>query len=374
MPIETNNIKTVLHSLNERTKELNCLYLVDEILQDFNLPLESVFSKLNEVIPKSMQYVDICRTCIIYDNKEYVNETFKKTELKLSAQSFSDGKKIEVCVYYIKPVKIEHRTIFLSEEHKLINTVTEKIARYIEYRQLRDMLNKKMASSETKSDIIPTGNLETWLKSFSLSSDNIQQITRVKIIFRKGETICKQGSLTNHIMLLSEGLTKIYLESSHDRNFIIKIAKPFDFIGLSSLYGENTYTFSASALVPCSVYLVEKETLKNIFFKNPDFAYQAMKWFSQNFSLLLDKMSSVSNKQSLGRMSDVLLYLAKDIFSNNTIEGCISRKDIAELAGLSTESAVRILSDFKSDSIVTLNRNEIQIVNEELLRTISMSG
>jgi len=80
MPIETNNIKTVLHSLNERTKELNCLYLVDEILQDFNLPLESVFSKLNEVIPKSMQYVDICRTCIIYDNKEYVNETFKKTE------------------------------------------------------------------------------------------------------------------------------------------------------------------------------------------------------------------------------------------------------------------------------------------------------
>ena len=374
MPIETNNIKTVLHSLNERTKELNCLYLVDEILQDFNLPLESVFSKLNEVIPKSMQYVDICRTCIIYDNKEYVNETFKKTELKLSAQSFSDGKKIEVCVYYIKPVKIEHRTIFLSEEHKLINTVTEKIARYIEYRQLRDMLNKKMASSETKSDIIPTGNLETWLKSFSLSSDNIQQITRVKIIFRKGETICKQGALTNHIMLLSEGLTKIYLESSHDRNFIIKIAKPFDFIGLSSLYSENTYTFSASALVSCSVYLVEKETLKNIFFKNPDFAYQAMKWFSQNFSLLLDKMSSVSNKQSLGRMSDVLLYLAKDIFSNNTIEGCISRKDIAELAGLSTESAVRILSDFKSDSIVTLNRNEIQIVNEELLRTISMSG
>ena len=374
MPIETNNIKTVLHSLNERTKELNCLYLVDEILQDFNLPLESVFSKLNEVIPKSMQYVDICRTCIIYDNKEYVNETFKKTELKLSAQSFSDGKKIEVCVYYIKPVKIEHRTIFLSEEHKLINTVTEKIARYIEYRQLRDMLNKKMASSETKSDIIPTGNLETWLKSFSLSSDNIQQITRVKIIFRKGETICKQGALTNHIMLLSEGLTKIYLESSHDRNFIIKIAKPFDFIGLSSLYGENTYTFSVAALVHCSVYLVEKETLKNIFFKNPDFAYQAMKWFSQNFSLLLDKMSSVSNKQSLGRMSDVLLYLAKDIFSNNTIEGCISRKDIAELAGLSTESAVRILSDFKSDSIVTLNRNEIQIVNEELLRTISMSG
>jgi len=374
MPIETNNIKTVLHSLNERTKELNCLYLVDEILQDFNLPLESVFSKLNEVIPKSMQYVDICRTCIIYDNKEYVNETFKKTELKLSAQSFSDGKKIEVCVYYIKPVKIEHRTIFLSEEHKLINTVTEKIARYIEYRQLRDMLNKKMASSETKSDIIPTGNLETWLKSFSLSSDNIQQITRVKIIFRKGETICKQGALTNHIMLLSEGLTKIYLESSHDRNFIIKIAKPFDFIGLSSLDSENTYTFSASALVPCSVYLVEKETLKNIFFKNPDFAYQAMKWFSQNFSLLLDKMSSVSNKQSLGRMSDVLLYLAKDIFSNNTIDGCISRKDIAELAGLSTESAVRILSDFKSDSIVTLNRNEIQIVNEELLRTISMSG
>lgn len=371
---ETNNIKTVIHTLNERTKELNCLYLIDDILQDFNSPLESIFSKLNIVIPKSMQHVDICRSIIIYNDKEYFNEPFKKTELKLSAQSLSASKTIEVCVYYIKPVKIEHRTIFLPEEQKLINTLTEKIARYIEYCLLRETLNNKMASNDTKSDIIPAGNTETWLKSLSLSLENIQQITRVKIAFRKGETICKQGALTNHIMLLSEGLTKIYLESSHERNFIIKIIKPFDFIGLSSLYGENTYTFSAAALVPCSVYLVEKETLKNIFLKNSDFAYQTMKWFSQNFSLLLGKMSSVSNKQSLGRMADVLLYLAKDVFSNNTIEGCISRRDIAELAGLSTESAVRILSDFKSDNIVTLNRNEIQITNEELLRTISMAG
>jgi CRP/FNR family transcriptional regulator, polysaccharide utilization system transcription regulator len=374
MPNELNNIKTVLHNLNERTKELNCLYLVDEILQDFNSTIEAVFSKLNKIIPKSMQHVDICRTCIFFDNKEYSNEPFKKTELKLSAQSNTDGKTIEVCVYYIKPVKIEHRTIFLPEEKKLINTLAEKIARYIEYRLLRESLNKKMANTEIKNETIYTGNTETWLKSISLTTEDIQQITRVKIVFRKGETICKQGALTNHIMLLSEGLTKIYLESAHDRNFIIKIIKPFDFIGLSSLYGENSYTFSASALVPCSIYLIEKETLKNIFFKNPDFAYQAMKWFSLNFSLLLDKMSSVSNKQSLGRMADVLLYLAKDIFSNNTIDGCISRKDIAELAGLSTESAVRILSDFKSDNIVTLNRNEIQIVNEELLRTISMAG
>lgn len=374
MPSEANNIKTVLHNLNERTKELNCLYLVDEILQDFNSTLESIFYKLNKVIPKSMQHADICRTCIVYDNKEYSNETFKKTELKLSAQSSTESKSIEVSVYYIKPVKIEHRTIFLPEEQKLINTLVEKIARYIEYRLLREKLNNTMASKDTKNEIIPTGNLETWLKSLSLGADDIQQITRVKIVFRKGETICKQGALTNHIMILSEGLTKIYLESSHERNFIIKIIKPFDFIGLSSLYGENTYTFSAAALVPCSVFLIEKETLKNIFFKNPDFAYQAMKWFSLNFSLLLDKMSSVSNKQSLGRMADVLLYLAKDIFSNNTVEGCISRRDIAELAGLSTESAVRILSDFKSDNIVTLNRNEIQIVNEELLKTISMAG
>lgn len=373
MPSPANDIKTVLHNLNERTKELNCLYHIDEILQDFSNSLEEIFKKLLKVIPESMQYANICHATIIYDNKEYVIEPFKKTELKLSAQSFSNGKSIEVCVYYIKPVKIEHRTIFLPEEKKLIQTLTEKIARYAEYRTLREKLDNKMAETPHKSDLL-TGNLENWLKSLSLSEEDIDQVTRVKIIFRKGETICKQGALTNHIMLLSEGLTKLYLESSHEKNFIFKLIKPFDFIGLSSLYGENTYTFSASALVPCSVYLIEKETLKKIFFKNPDFAYQAMKWFSSNFSLLLSKMSSVSNKQSLGRMADVLLYLAKDIFPNNTIDGCISRKDIAELAGLSTESAVRILSDFKSDNIIALNRNEIQIINEELLHTISIAG
>ncbi|HBX53183.1 MAG: hypothetical protein A2275_17545 [Bacteroidetes bacterium RIFOXYA12_FULL_35_11] len=371
---DTNNIKTVIHSLNERVKELNCLYLVDEILQDYSLPLELLFSKINEIIPQSMQYVDICCSCILYDSQEYISKSFKKTELKLFAQASTSEKIIEVCVYYTKPVKIEHRTIFLPEEQKLLNTLAIKIARYIEYRNLRDTLNNKMSNNLTKTDTFLTENTDTWLRSLSLTDSEIQKITRVKISFRKGETICKQGALTNHIMLLSEGLTKLYLESAQDRSFIFKIIKPHDFIGLSSLYGENRYTFSAAAIIPCSVYLIEKETLKAIFFNNSEFAYKVMTWFSQNFSLILERMSSVTNKQSVGRMADVILYLAKDIFSNNLIEGYISRKDIAELAGISTESAVRILSDLKNDNIISLNRNEIQILNEELLRSISMVG
>ena len=374
MPGETNNIKTVLHTLNERVKELNCLYLVDEILQDFNLPRELVFSKINEILPQSMQYVDICCSCIIYDAEIYTSKSFKKTELKLFAQSTTGNKTVEVCVYYTKPVKIEHRTIFLPEEQKLLNTIALKIARYLDYRNLRDTFSNKMTNNTNKAEVSLNESTEAWLRSLSLTDAEIKQITSVKISFKKGETICKQSALTNHIMLLSEGLTKLYLESSQDRSFIFKIIKPHDFIGLSSLYGENRYTFSAAAIIPCSVYLIEKDTLKNIFFNNSEFAYKAMTWFSQNFGLLLERMSSVTNKQSVGRMADVLLYLAKDVFSNNTIEGFISRKDIAELAGLSTESAVRILSDLKSDNIVSLNRNEIQILNEELLRSISMVG
>jgi CRP/FNR family transcriptional regulator len=366
-------LKDVIHHLNERTKELNCLYAADEILRDFDSPAESIITQLTKIIPAGWQHVDICKALIIFDGKEFFTESFRRTELRQTASFSANGKAGEIRVYYVQPIRQEHRTIFLPEEHKLLTTLASKLGNYLEYKVLKDNLNHS-ASSNQISSAVSDNNLDQWLRNQALKPAEIEKITRVKVSFKKGETLCKQGALTNHIMLLSEGLTKAYLETPHDKNYIIKIIKPFDYIGISSLCGDKTFAFSVAALQPTTVYLTEKDVMLDILSANPAFSQAVMQWYSLNFRATFEKMSCLASKQSLGRMADTLLYLSGTIFGNDMIEACISRKDLADLAGLSTESAVRILSDLKNDKIIELNRSEIHILNKELLNTISITG
>lgn len=374
MKEESSNFQTILVNLNERTKELNCLYEVDEILKNYSSTIDDVLIEICKIIPKGWQHTEICRALIVIDNKEYFSDEFKKTELKQKS-TFSFGDKYgEVRVYYIKPVRQERKTIFLNEEQKLLNTISHKLQMHLEYRYMKDMINRFSAMEYKKDKSSVNQGDADFLKSIHLTPDQISEFTKVCLHFKKGETLCKQGALTNHIFFQSKGLSKAYLEGAGECSFIFKIIKPHDFIGLSSLYGENTYQFTLSALQSTTVYLIEKELFQKIFFENRPFAEYILKWYSLNYEKLLSKISDVSSKQSLGRIADVLIYLSNFVFESPIIEGCISRRDIAEMAGLSTESVVRILSDLKNENIIRTNKSEIEILNVKALHNLSIAG
>ena len=99
-----------------------------------------------------------------------------------------------------------------------------------------------------------------------------------------------------------------------------------------------------------------------------------MKYYCNNFEQLFNNLSNIAFKQSLGRISEVLLYLSEDIFKNTLIPNTITRKDIAELAGVSTENAVRILSELKNDNLINITSTGIEIINSKMLRTFSIAG
>lgn len=359
--------------LIERQKELYCLFEVNELLSDLFLPVGEIMKNICISIEKSMQHNTICQCEVIINNSVYFNQEIKKTELKLSSKAYHDGNSVEINVYYIKPIRKDHRTIFLSEEQQLINTIAKKIAHYISYRLLREAYEKSNIANqfvENNQD----EHLLLWLKNLSLNDNEIKEILKNFIYFKKNETICKQSTISNYLMLLSDGYMKLSLEHYFEHQFIFKILKPFDFIGLSSLYEVQHYPFTAVSLTPSKVYLIEKETFKNIVFQNTVFAEKILGMYSQNFSFILNRLNSIANKQALGRLSDVLLYLSENVFKSDVVGNLISRKDLADLCGLSTENTVRLLSDLKNNQIIAINRNEIHILNKQKLISLSQYG
>ncbi len=360
-------------NLIERQKELNCLFEINELFSNLTMPIGEIMKEVCVSIEKSMQYNTISRCEIIINGEIYTNKPISKTELKLSAKANQDGNYVEINVYYIKPIRKEHKTIFLTEEQLLLNTIAKKTVHYITYRLLRESY-EKLNNGNNTVNLEQNEQVLLWLKNLYLSDDEIKEILKNIIYFKKNETVCKQSTIANYIMLLYDGYMKLSLEHYYEHQFIFKILKPFDFIGLSSLYEVNHYPFTAVTITSSKVYLIEKEVFKKIIFQNPYFAEKILGMYTHNFYFLLNRLNSISNKQALGKLCDVLLYLSDVVFKSSVIESFISRKDIAELCGLSTENTVRMLSDLKNNQIIAINRNEIHILNKAKLVSLSHHG
>lgn len=197
---------------------------------------------------------------------------------------------------------------------------------------------------------------------------------KTQILYRKGENICKQGAFASYVLYISDGLVKLYLESPNNKCTNLKLLNASEFIGLSSIYGDNIYNFSTLALKDSTICLIEKDSFRKLLNANGHFASEIIKWYCENEKHLFKKIQSLSNKQMYGRLADVLLYLDNQDLKKEKIFSSLSRKDIAEFASLSTESTVRLLTELKNDHIIDINGKEIKIVNAELLKKMSKRG
>jgi len=193
------------------------------------------------------------------------------------------------------------------------------------------------------------------------------------ISYNKGETIIKEGSHVSRILYVIDGLVKIYIEGP-DKNIIIRLLKSDDFIELTSLFGDDTYYFSATALKETVVCSIEPKDLKELMIHCCNFSRELSNWYCTNYNTMLSKCLNLGLRQLNGKLANVLLYLNRDEFKEIDIFSYISRKDLAELSGMSQESVARILTEFSKENIIELKGKKIEITNMEMLKMINQKG
>ncbi len=120
--------------------------------------------------------------------------------------------------------------------------------------------------------------------------------------------------------------------------------------------------------------MVEKEAIKKVVQQNGQFAFNIVRRYCEHNAGLYDSIRSLMYKQMNGRIADALLYLSSEEFISLDIFTYLSRKDIADFAGLSTESAVKLLKSFEKDGLISLDEKNIKILNKTALVEISKKG
>jgi CRP-like cAMP-binding protein len=198
--------------------------------------------------------------------------------------------------------------------------------------------------------------------------------SKTQVLFRKGESLTKQGAFASSVLFVVEGLVRQYIVGDTNRDFNLRIIRNSEFIGLSAAFSKHTYDYSTVALKETLACLIEKDAIAGLIKSNGSFAYGLINRYYKNDSALYDTIRSMMYKQMHGRLADVLLYLSSIRYHNESIFGFLSRKEIADFAGLSTESTVKLLKGFEQDGLIKLIDKDIEVLKSEALVEISKRG
>jgi CRP-like cAMP-binding protein len=198
--------------------------------------------------------------------------------------------------------------------------------------------------------------------------------SKTQVLFRKDDNLTKQGAFASYALFIINGYAKQYLEGDSTRNFNLRIIRPGEFVGLSTVFSENTFNYSSIAITDCQVFLIEKEAIARIIKQNGKFGFSIIKRYCEQNTDLLNTVRNLMYKQMNGRLADTLLYVDSLKGEKAEIFQLLSRKDIADFSGISTESAVKLLKSFEKDGLIKLHEKDINILNRDALIEISRRG
>ncbi len=209
-----------------------------------------------------------------------------------------------------------------------------------------------------------------------LPSEAIETIKENKtmVMFRKGDQLCKQGTFASYILFITKGLAIQYVEGENNKNFNLQFIQPAEFLGLHALFSSQTYDYSATALTDCYAILVEKATLNQIMSNNSLFTMQLMSRYMTEHRSLFQIISQLQFRQMNGRFAQTLLYADSLKASFPDIFKLMSRKQLAEFTGISTESSIKLLKKLEKENILSLNNKDIVIKDYKALKQLKELG
>jgi len=159
--------RQVQYDLNERVKELQCLYSIAMITERPGVTLDEVYQEIVRVLPQGWQYPEITCAKITIGGKEFKTKNYKGRYLKWTQSSDikTFGSKVgKVDISYLEERPERDEGPFIKEERELINAVVERLGRVTERRQKDEELRNSEERLKILFEYAPDGVYLTDLK------------------------------------------------------------------------------------------------------------------------------------------------------------------------------------------------------------------
>ena len=211
----------------------------------------------------------------------------------------------------------------------------------------------------------------------ALTKDELVRISSCKTskFVSKGDVIFNEGEHLNGVYCVRDGVCKVSKLSENGKDHIIKLLKKGDIIGQRSLINDEATNLSAVALQDMELCFIPKAEIINDLAHNANFSMEMLRNLAENVRDTDNMVIDFAQKSVKQRLAKSLL-LFKDTFGEDPegfLELVLTREEIANIIGTATESAIRLISEFKKKKLIETSGKKIKVVDAKGLEKL-LSG
>ena len=210
------------------------------------------------------------------------------------------------------------------------------------------------------------------LKHFT--SEELMELSHEKktILYKKGDSIIEEGSTPKGIYYLDKGTAKMFKLGFNGKEQILRFTKAGDIIGYRSILSKQPYGASATAMEDVEVCFIPEKFFIKVLEFHPKLAFDVLRRISEDLGESAQTITFLAQKTVRERLAEVLVLLEKKLGTDKEgfINISLTREEMANLIGTATESAIRLISEFKNDELIEVDGRRIKILDHKKLEKL----
>ncbi len=205
-----------------------------------------------------------------------------------------------------------------------------------------------------------------------LESVALKDVSEHKVVnkYKKGQTLFVQGNPPFGMYCVSTGNVKITQIGSDGKESIVRIASAGDVLGHRSIFTDQYYNATATAIEECSVCFIDKKYILKLVQEKPSVACNLIAQLGRDLGAAEKRVSSFYQKNVRERLAELLLLL-KESHGITQDDGKVklniklTREEMASIIGTASETLIRFMSELKNEGFIEQEGKTIFITNEE---------
>lgn len=207
-----------------------------------------------------------------------------------------------------------------------------------------------------------------------LSKEDYNKYINAKqtVFFNKGEALFEEGKTVDGVYFIESGTAKLYKLGFNRKEQILRFIKEGDIIGYRSLLVDEAYQATAEAMSDLQAIFIPAEVFLHLLEVDSQLSFAMLQKISYELGESSNTVTFLAQKTVRERLAEVLLLLEQKLGTDpeGFIKISLTREEIANLIGTATESAIRLISEFKQDNYIEVDGRNIKITNHEKLKKL----
>lgn len=220
-----------------------------------------------------------------------------------------------------------------------------------------------------ENNFVDAFNKESFKKN--LSSEDYERLLSVleELEFTKGDTIFEDGETPQGVYFIRSGTVKLSKSGVYGKDQILRFCKENDLIGYRSLLCGENFQAKAEAMTPMKVAFLPANFFMHLLEVDVKLSHAMLRKIAYELGESANTVTFLAQKTVRERLAEILILLEQKLGTDpeGFINISLTREEIANLIGTATESAIRLISEFKQDDLIIVEGRNIKILNHEKL-------